>query len=205
MLDHTQFMSARENMEYDKDILAAQPQDIFVRVYHWPESAGITLPENRHLPDLLSLFDYSVRPTGGGIVFHCPMDVLFTVIVPLNHSDFPKRLKDKLLRVSEGVLNALRSLDLPVQLVSSESAGKNLAFCQSYFSPYELYLEGAKICGLTLKKHRTHCIFQGIIHLNASRDFFGSVESELGCYFARGIEPRVNSKDVLSALSHFLI
>ena len=80
MIDNTSFLTANENMAYDADLFARTEEhgNRFIRVYHW-QQPGLTQSEKRDIPEDLLGYDYSYRLTGGGVVFHSPADIVFSI------------------------------------------------------------------------------------------------------------------------------
>lgn len=191
------FKSASENMRFDETLLAKKERCI--RIYEW-QTPGITYPEKRPLPEDLHHLDHSTRITGGGIVFHSPGDVVITVMAQLDDPDFPSKLKEKLYRITEWIQTSLKTCEVYAELKETQGVEKNLQFCQSYFSPYELYTEDVKVCGLTLKKYREYFILQGILHLANSEDYFGDLPKTYAPFFSKGILPRKTAEEVIQAL-----
>lgn len=180
--------TAKENMDFDRNLLTqaiSQPEDIFVRVYSW-QNAGITLPEKRPVPSLLNSTDLSTRPTGGGIVFHSPKDLVLCLVLPLKMTQIPNPLKSKLHWVSEWIASAFKEQSIIAHRQATDISDKNLSFCKGYFSPSELYVGTEKVCGLTLRRYRHHVMIQGIIHLSNSQASFGHLDAFNG-FFSNGI------------------
>ena len=95
-IDNAQFKTAQENMDYDETLLELKERRGICRLYQWQNQPSITLPYNRTLPTELIDIDHAHRPTGGGIVFHSPGDLLFTIIASMKDPIFPTTFKEKL-------------------------------------------------------------------------------------------------------------
>ncbi|MSR89236.1 MAG: hypothetical protein EXS67_06245 [Candidatus Margulisbacteria bacterium] len=191
------FKSASENMRFDESLL--EKKENCIRLYEW-QNPGITYPEKRALPEDLHHLDHATRITGGGIVFHSSGDVVITVMARLDDPNFPSKLKEKLYRITEWIQAALKICGIYAKLKETQPSEKNLQFCQSYFSPYELYSEGVKVCGLTLKKYREYFILQGILHLANTEDYFADLPKFYHPFFSKGILPTKYAEEVMQAL-----
>tara|TARA_B100001113_G_C21025660_1_gene585616 strand:+ start:311 stop:940 length:630 start_codon:yes stop_codon:yes gene_type:complete len=174
-IDYSQFNSAIENMRYDTELLNTQHQNalntISLRLYEWPNFPSITLPKNRPLLPQILPYDYAYRPTGGGIVFHNPSDLLFTLIAPLAHPLFPKRFKDKLHWLSEKLKSKLTLFTENIS-ESPISIKSDITFCNSYPNPYEIYSKNHKIVGLAQRRFKDQFMVQGIVHTQSNFTYF---------------------------------
>ena len=96
-LDHTVFNTALDNMSYDDTLFhhLNETGERFFRIYQW-KVPGITQSVKRHIPTDLKGYDYSKRLTGGGVVFHCPGDMVWSLGGTLTDSYFPKTNSDKM-------------------------------------------------------------------------------------------------------------
>jgi lipoate-protein ligase A len=200
------FVLAAENMAEDERIsnqFAAQvgPQGEvpkgaikrIVRVYTW-QHAGLTINKDKELPHDLEHYDVSPRPTGGGIVFHAPGDVLFTLVFAKHDPAFPKALKEKTNVISATVQRALNTLDIQTKVTCEDKGGcvsapsaPNLQFCKTYDTPFELSVDDEKICGITLKRYRTHFLVQGILHVKSNIDAFPDISQDYRPFLTSGM------------------
>lgn len=183
------FSNSNENMNFDRDLLeqaSTTTSNIYLRIYTW-SVPGITIPEKRTLPPDLSHCDSSTRPTGGGVVFHAPGDLVFCLIFPLKSPLFPGTLKEKLLLVSTWIRNSLSEQDVHAHHTQENKDYRNLQFCKGYFSPSELYIGSEKICGLTLRRFRKHVMIQGILHLKDSEKAFPNLLN-YHLFFSKGLD-----------------
>lgn len=165
------FQTARENMAYDESLLAnLEPSQRLYRVYKW-QHPGITYSYKQPLPAALMSFDSAKRFTGGGIVFHCPGDIVLTAIGWLDDPLFKGKLKDKVLTIQQAIKQALHTIG--VEATSKQpSTTPNLDYCQTYDSPYELVINNEKHVALTLRRNRSAFMIQAIIHLTATQTAF---------------------------------
>ena len=188
MIDQASFNSAAKNMQYDVSLFQKLQQngERFFRIYKW-EGVGITQSEKRSIPDDLISFDHSYRITGGGVVFHSPGDVVFSIGGALSDSFFPAKSKDLLNWCSDLFAQTLLKIGIPVKKKSDLDVVKNINFCASYFNPYELYVGNTKIFGFALKKTRTHFLIQGVLHLKSTSLFYETVAEQYKPFFTTGI------------------
>ncbi len=191
MLDTTSFYTAHENMRYDEtqfSLIQPDSNHLFFRFYTW-QLPGLTQSEKRRLPKNLLPFDHAYRLTGGGIVFHCPGDIVFSHAAPIAHPLLPSKLKERCLwmakSIQAGLMKAGIYTDLAADLPKPQSES-NIMFCNSYHNPYECLLDNQKICGIALKKTRHSIIFQGSIHLHNTATYFPDIQDAYGSYFTRG-------------------
>ncbi len=191
MLDTTSFHTAQENMRYDEtqfSLIQPDSNHLFFRFYPW-QSHGLTQSEKRPLPENLLSFDHAYRLTGGGIVFHCPGDIVFSHAAPIKHPLLPQKLKDRCLWMAKSIQAALIKAGIPTDLAADlpePQSKSNIMFCNAYHNPYECLLDNQKICGLALKKTRHSIIFQGSIHLHNTATYFTNIQDTYGSYFTRG-------------------
>ena len=200
------FATAQENMDFDRHLLQTITQgDTHIRVYEW-QTPGITYPERQTPPQSLQSINHGNRPTGGGIVFHCPGDIVLCIILPKPGRYSPKILHDTVSQVATLIQNAFQTLGLNVIQHSPppEDATPNLAFCKTYFSPNELYYNGSKICGLTLKRYQKNLMIQGIIHLQNAKGWFKDVSPALHPYMST-IQLLGTSKQLQNTLKEILV
>ena len=198
MIDQTSFSSAAKNMQYDVSLFQKLQQngERFFRIYEW-EGVGITQSEKRAIPEDLLVFDHSYRLTGGGVVFHSPGDVVFSIGGALSDSFFPAKSKDLLSWCSDLFGQSLSKIGIAVTNKTDLDLVKNINFCASYFNPYELYVGNAKIFGFALKKTRTHFLIQGVIHVKSTFLSYESVQDQYNAFFSTGI-PVVFDHDLFS-------
>jgi lipoate-protein ligase A len=188
------FLAAEENMHFDKELLfkaedlAASAEDIpvYVRAYEWTVPA-ITFSEKQKLPADLKKHENSTRFTGGGILFHCPGDIIFSVVTSLKNKKFPEKIKDKAWSISGKVEAFLASCSIDVCKKENKALTKEREYCATYYSPYELYLGEQKVVGIALRKYRKCLLVQGIIHCSSAWDYFGADKEKYEKYFSKGI------------------
>ena len=191
MFDNASFATASENMIYDKNQFLLHEQnnnDCFFRFYSW-QAIGLTQTEKRKFPQVLTTLDHAYRVTGGGIVFHCPGDIVFAHSAPVNHPILSSNIKQRCLWMAQTIQSALQRSGIPVTLagdIPSTHSERNILFCNAYHNPYECMLADQKVCGIAVKKTRSSIIFQGSIHLKSTFDYFPHLASEYGSYFTKG-------------------
>lgn len=184
-IDFTQRDSAAGNMRYDEELLALHKEGSPVlRWYEW-ESPGITVSHRQSTaPSELGHLDISSRVTGGGILFHSPGDLVFSFVGSL--TDFGNGLKPKLLAISAAATQALIEVGFPATRICQAQGQENREFCHTYFSPYEVVVEGEKIVAITLRRFRTQFIIQGIFHINSNIRYF-SLPSDWNSFLSKGL------------------
>ena len=183
------FNTAQENMQFDCNLLDLHQQQNspFLRIYKW-KSTGLTQSEKRPFPVTLSKIDHASRITGGGLVFHCPEDIVFSQGAPINHPAFPKKLKDRCQWFANTIQQWLLKANIQTSFQTEKATDtQNIHFCTSYHNPYELLFNNSKIMGLAVKKTRDWIFFQGIINCKPSYPYFSTIEKKYHRYFSKGI------------------
>ena len=167
--NHT-YTTVKKNM--DKDLQLAQDlpfQNRHIRCYIW-QKASVTYGYNQELPDDLTSYPHRKRPTGGGIVFHAPNDMVLSFCFHQNDPWFPQRLRDL-----EWLTEYLNRCFLEASIIphkTPQHKEKDIAFCSHYINPFELYYQNSKLVGISARKFRKSCLIQCIIHLGNSPHFF---------------------------------
>jgi lipoate-protein ligase A len=186
------FDTAAENMHFDEQLLERleqEPDKRFFRFYEW-KNPGITLSYNKDIPASLLEIDHSKRLSGGGVVFHSPGDIVFSITARLDDDFFPKKFKDKLCFVSNTLSNAITdALEEPVTS-TAETTEKNILFCNSYPNPYERYVNGEKVLALAQRKYRDLFLIQGVIHCSSNFEYF-SQYTDYTTYFTQGAKSQI--------------
>ncbi len=197
--------TAQKNMDFDRSLLKKaidSPTDTHIRVYEWL-TPGVTYPDRQILPPELAHIDHGHRPTGGGIVFHSPGDIVICIIIPKPKIVSPRLLHGIVSKVATLIQIAFQSCGLNVSQKTSDetenSASQNLAFCKTYFSPSELYFNGNKMCGLTLKRYKDHILIQGVIHLQDAKGWFKDISPEFTQYLHHAKLP-ITSQEISEAI-----
>ena len=157
------FQTAFENMNYDQDLLnELKPNTRIERFYSW-QSPGITYSYKQKCPESLSDIDHSNRLTGGGIVFHTPGDIVFSLVGWNDDPDYGQSMKGKLCVLSKRITSALKKSGIAIDSVATEVV-KDLNFCSTYPTPFEIAVNNQKIVGLTIRQFKLKWLIQGIIH-----------------------------------------
>ena len=165
------FDTSKENMEFDAFLLNDLEQNQRIeRFYIW-KKPGITYSYKQQCPEDMAHFDYSSRLTGGGIVFHSPGDIVFSIVGWRDDPYFEGSLKSVLDKLSHRIKGALQQLKVPLD-EASDSSDINLNFCHQYPTPFEITINHQKIVGLTIRQFKTKRLIQGIIHTKPSASCF---------------------------------
>lgn len=183
------FATSAQNMRFDEQLLdqfLRSSGDPIFRFYEW-QNRGLTYSEKRIPDSTLLTIDHSPRVTGGGVVFHGPGDIVFSIIMGTKDPRFPRQLKGKMVWVSDYVRTLFESVEVPLTMGSAHNMEQDILFCNSYYNPYELYFGKEKVCGIALRKYREAVVFQGVIHLTSSFDHYPELVSEYGAVFTRGL------------------
>jgi len=157
-------------MAYDEHLLnTLGAQHRHIRIYKW-QTPGLTFRNRLSLPSDLKHLDHSIRITGGGIVFHAPNDLVFSITSWIDDPLFKQKLKEKMKIVSGWFQSSLTHLNIPITL--SQSSKTHIQYCASYSNPYELTFNNQKCVAITLKRQAKKIIIQGICHLTSNRIHF---------------------------------
>ncbi len=178
--------TAQENMDHDA-ATAGQASPPTIRIYTWP-AAGITYPERRPGPALTWNIDTGHRPTGGGILFHSPGSIVFSIVAPMDDVALPRPLKSKLATVGQWIREGLNSAGYPTSPdTECPQYLQNRLFCTSYHNPYELRFNGEKVAAMALRKSRSSILIQGIIHVVSNHPYFEHLGTEVRPYLSSGL------------------
>jgi lipoate-protein ligase A len=210
MLDNTAFDTAIKNMSYDEQLISKLHQgeiDSFFRFYNW-NNISVTQSINRAIESEFVGVDHSYRITGGGLVFHCPGDIVFSIGNRIKHNVLPQKLKERCQWLAKFLTSCLTNLNVPVNVIGDvKGKNQNINFCSSYHNPYEVALGSDKVIGLALKKTKYWIVFQGVIHMSKTADYFKDF-TNYDQYFTNGIlsKAKVESEllyhEILSQLTH---
>lgn len=165
------FDTAKENMAFDESLLESlNPNQRIERFYIW-KTPGITYSYKQQCPNNMIDFDYSSRLTGGGIVFHSPGDIVFSIIGWREDAFFKGSLKTVLDKLSYRIKDALRIQKVPLDDIL-EPHEVNLKYCHQYPTPFEITVNNQKVVGLTIRQFKSKRLIQGIIHTKPSAKCF---------------------------------
>lgn len=171
------FSEAQKNMDFDSRLVQGLDDgEAVLRAYLWKRS-GITYGYKQEIPEDLKSLDRGRRETGGGIVFHSPGDVVFSLSGFLDDARFPGSLKDKLGQVQGLVRETFRALEIELQGSSGEGE-VDYAYCASYPNPFELYYRGEKVLALTMRRYLDRFLIQGILHLGGEGKIFSEFQNK---------------------------
>ncbi len=190
------FISATKNMKFDEGLLHnLNLMERIERFYIW-KNPGITYSYKQKCPvEMLSL-DHSGRITGGGIVFHSPGDLVFSIASSNNDPIFPKKSKDKLLLISKRIQHAFQAANINLDH-NKPLIEQDYNFCQSYPTPFEIIYKGNKICGLTIRQFKTNWLIQGVIHTKPTHELFFPHVAK-----SNRIKSNLDTNQLLEILSH---
>ncbi|MEK9657491.1 MAG: hypothetical protein VW378_03855 [bacterium] len=154
--------SAQKNMAIDKKLLNETTNIPIIRLYYW-KTLSLTQAFNKKIPPNLQHLDYSLRPTGGGMVIHAPTDILITFILPTNTPYLPKKTKHTLIHIKNIFKEFLDKRSLPTT-PPAHSTQTTIHLCQNYPSPFELYQKQKKCLALAARLFRKNILIQSILH-----------------------------------------
>ena len=157
------FESATENMRFDEQLVDQLQRGCRLeRFYIW-QVPGITYSYKQECPVDMRHIDSSSRLTGGGIVFHTPGDIVFSLVGWNTDPLYACRMKGRLDVVSKRIQVAFNAMG--VSLDQNANAPKtDLNFCASYPTPFEISIQNQKVVGLTIRQFKDRWLIQGVIH-----------------------------------------
>jgi len=165
------FENANQNMTFDENLLDSLEENKRIeRFYVW-KNPGITYSFKQSCPINLEELDHAIRLTGGGIVFHSPGDIVFSMASSTNDPEYPKKPTEKLMKVSQRIVTAMEASGVQLD-ASMPSTEKDLTYCQTYPTPFEIAINHIKICGLTIRQFKSKWLIQGIIHTQKTDPIF---------------------------------
>jgi lipoate-protein ligase A len=187
------FNTAAENMSYDNELLhRLMPNQRIERFYIW-QQPGITYSYKQTCPKQMSKVDSSSRLTGGGIVFHTPGDIVFSLVGWNNDPQYGQKMKQKLTVLSDRITTALVHVGVEIDSKASKIS-LDLNFCATYPTPFEVAVNNEKILGLTIRQFKSKWLIQGVIHTKPTHSDFLSINKCL-------ITGVINEQALLSVLT----
>ena len=130
-----------------------------IRVYTWSEP-GVTF-------GYLQKSEGVRRPTGGGLVYHDPSEVVYCLVAPNDSAIIPVRLTEAYLMITKLICQALNELGYPVELSKTgEALGLKKTRSQLCFAQaenFEIILNGQKIVGSAQRRTRNTVLQQGTV------------------------------------------
>ncbi len=178
------FGQACHNMSFDEDLL--NKGEPVLRVYPWGQP-GVTYAYRQALFSDLGQLDHAKRITGGGIVFHCPDDLVFSIVLPVEVlALFGKgRLSDFLFQLKSIIGEAVAGTGVLLESQAKPSY-RTTDFCIGYESPYEWCRGHQKVMGIAVRRKKIHVLVQGILYLQPTAHWFSSF-SEYRAFFTEGM------------------
>ena len=116
-------------------------------------------------------FDFSIRPTGGGVLFHC-WDFAFSCFVPKNHPGYLENVMDSYKYINDRIVFALDEylVDveggftlLPTTIAPMDECCKH--FCFSKPTMYDIMFGEKKLAGAAQRRKKNGYLHQGSISL----------------------------------------
>ena len=199
------FETSKANMAFDEQLVQrglTDPTKRFFRFYEW-KKPSLTTSFNKMIPKDLCSWDHALRGSGGGLVFHSPNDLVFSVIAQLNDPLFPRSFKQKIQTVSDWFFAAFSTLNISLERQHKVSE-KNIAFCNSYPNPYEGYIGTEKVVAFAIRRYRSMFLVQGIVHLQSNWESFQSIPQVYHPYLSAGLNNQVSYGKLSACLTEQL-
>lgn len=163
------------NMAVDEVILDATVKGDSkptVRLYSW-EPACLSLGYAQKVQDVdLALlqkngWDIVRRVTGGRAILHTD-EITYSVLAPLTEPRVAGSVLESYQRIARALIRAVRSLDIPVEMVTDVQTGGASAkgpVCFEVPSAYELTVDGKKLIGSAQSRRREGFLQHGAFPL----------------------------------------
>lgn len=172
--------SASWIMEHDKKYLLnlKEDDDPLIHFYDFLKPSftyGVFVkPEQfMHQNIYIKDFDFSKRPTGGGVLFHL-WDFAFSIFIPKNHEGYKDDVMDSYKYINQKIATSLKEFLgnkecdfslLPEEISPLDDTCKN--FCFSKPTKYDIMLGGKKLAGAAQRRKSGGYLHQGSISLFA--------------------------------------
>lgn len=188
-------------MRYDDSLLKDLQEGRsthFFRAYEW-QQASITHSYNKNLPGDLMAIDHASRATGGGIVFHSPGDIVFSLGGYNKQGFLPQGFKEKIEWVSKKVTEALAQCKVQTTPSVESDTPQNIQFCNGYHNPYERMVGEQKCVAIAMRRFREVFMMQGVIHLKSNKEVF-EVGDGYEEYLTEGLYGKVERSELQKIL-----
>lgn len=149
-----------------------------IRIFAWQNNC-VSLGYSQKIEEEIDLqkaaqmgWEVVQRPTGGGIVFHNPTEVSFSVITAIDDPTLPPGLIPSYLKVSEAIVEGLKivGIEAGIRPQTTEHGARNTGLCFSYPAEYEIVCRGKKIVGSAQKRTKKALLQQGSIFVRKNPD-----------------------------------
>lgn len=177
--------AGKVNMARDMGILEEVSQGLApptLRFYSW-HPATLSLGYFQKAEDIADIsacnrlgIDIVRRPTGGRALLH-HRELTYSVVVPESYRLIPKGVLPSYKFFSSAIINGLRALEVPAELVPGENRGKGLLPGACFDSPsaYEIQVAGKKVVGSAQVRQSNIILQHGSILLVLSLDLYRQV------------------------------
>lgn len=173
--------SAHQHMARDRELLTnLKKGEAILHLYEWESAYPLTYgvfmrPEKFLVSNRTELgMDASVRPTGGGFVFHHG-DFAFSLLVSSDHPWYRKSILENYHSVNSLVLKVLsRIFRIEGGLARNEDPHhtQEANFCMARVSKYDVLIGNKKIGGAAQRTVKQGFLHQGSIFLSGSSPEF---------------------------------
>jgi lipoate-protein ligase A len=177
-------LSAEDNMKKDTELLETLDDSILLRIYSWKDNC-ITYGYNQNeelvnkICENKKFFNYkeiTKRPTGGGVVFHYPCQLSWSLFFPLVFFKY-KSLLSFYYKISEIYLSVLQKNNIDSSFVHNKkksfSEKRINDICLDFPAKYEIVnSKGQKLIGSAQKKTQNAFLQQNVLFLKEEPTFF---------------------------------
>jgi len=171
--------TAAENMDIDLGLYKNCSGPV-LRVFGWSGpsvTAGYFTDIEKELDTerALSLgIGIAKRPTGGGIAFHMPGDISYSVTAPA--ALMGSGLTEAYLNISRRIAAALNKLGINAEISSFVRGRGRSGICFSEALDHEITVGGKKLVGSAIKKGRNAVIQQGTITVHRPKELLSLIK-----------------------------
>lgn len=160
-------LPGHENMAWDC-VLGELSEDVTLRFYSWKKPT-LSLGKHQNDSDLdweyvkIKGFDVVRRPSGGRAVLHWD-EITYSVLIPRTYELFGMGVLQLYKLISELIVNGLRNLGYPVEIVDGRRKALT-SVCFQVPSAYEIVLKGIKVVGSAQTRTGNYILQHGSIIL----------------------------------------
>lgn len=183
-LVETPSMSAKDNMQYDKNLLdiADTLDSPLLRFYKWNKKSAtygyFICPET--FLDMQAIYRYELdiakRPTGGGIIFHTN-DLAFSLIIPQSHFAYSRNTYKNYQTINSIILSVIshylgKTVSPTFFQNQKQNQNNTPPFCMANSTIYDVVIDEKKVGGAAQRLTHKGLLHQGSICLTPADPTF---------------------------------
>ncbi len=148
-----------------------------LRFYSWPKNGAMTLGRFLKTEELLETsfckvnnIEFSVRPTGGGLLLHNCEDVSFSLFLPQGHPVISSVPSENYIRLHKVIYDAIEKISdnrlKRTEVYPSLSIlPERPMYCMASHTPYDIVMNGKKIGGSACRITKKGLLFQASLFM----------------------------------------